>query len=209
MKCQEIWVRIEKGQCEGTGRVTRQQERSPRVPETFSNLFNLGTRCVSESYLRECEIKQSDKQTLLFSFAKEQEQRSCGNNVWQIIRRATYHDLARFNYFADMEITYLRDITVSSGGDNKAPIEMLRADRPTTVAIVSVRGCIPVSSSSEHPGNLLQWAEQRSRKPGFIIPDVPRLLRLFAVANALLRSVLLKRLDQNEPKDLIESYEKL
>ncbi|KAL2715834.1 hypothetical protein V1478_015532 [Vespula squamosa] len=78
MKCQEIWVRIEKGQCEGTGRCDITHERSPRVPETFSNLFNLGTRCVSESYLRECEIKQSDKQTRLFSFAKEQEQRSCG-----------------------------------------------------------------------------------------------------------------------------------
>lgn len=63
-------------------RVTCQQERSPRVPETFSNLFNLGTRCVSESYLRECEIKQSDKQTRLFSFAKEQEQRSCG---WYVV----------------------------------------------------------------------------------------------------------------------------
>jgi len=29
--------------------------------DTFSNLFNLGTRRVSESYLREYEIKQSDK----------------------------------------------------------------------------------------------------------------------------------------------------
>lgn len=33
------------------------------MPETFSNLFNLGARCVSESYLRECKIKQSDKQS--------------------------------------------------------------------------------------------------------------------------------------------------
>lgn len=33
------------------------------MPETFSNLFNLGPRCVSESYLRECKIKQSDKQS--------------------------------------------------------------------------------------------------------------------------------------------------
>lgn len=29
--------------------------------DTFSNLFNLGTQRVSESYLREYEIKQSDK----------------------------------------------------------------------------------------------------------------------------------------------------
>lgn len=33
------------------------------MPETFSNLFNLGPWCVSESYLRECKIKQSDKQS--------------------------------------------------------------------------------------------------------------------------------------------------
>lgn len=31
--------------------------------DIFSNLFNLGTRCVSESYLRGYEIKQSDKQS--------------------------------------------------------------------------------------------------------------------------------------------------
>lgn len=35
----------------------------PGMPETFPNLFNLGTWRVSESYLREYEIKQSDKQT--------------------------------------------------------------------------------------------------------------------------------------------------
>lgn len=39
----------------------------PGVPETFSNLFNLGTRRVSESYLREYRIKQSDKQTPFLS----------------------------------------------------------------------------------------------------------------------------------------------
>lgn len=45
-------------------RVTRACGWPPGVSETFPNLFNLGTRRVSESYLREYEIKQSDKQTL-------------------------------------------------------------------------------------------------------------------------------------------------
>lgn len=42
----------------------------PRVPETFSNLFNLGPWCVSESYLRECKIKQSDKQSFHLRLAR-------------------------------------------------------------------------------------------------------------------------------------------
>lgn len=41
--------------------------RPPGVPETFPNLFNLGTRHVSERYLREYRIKQSDKQTPFLS----------------------------------------------------------------------------------------------------------------------------------------------
>lgn len=43
---------------------TCQRERvAGGARDAFSNLFNLGTRRVSESYLREYEIKQSDKQT--------------------------------------------------------------------------------------------------------------------------------------------------
>jgi len=43
--------------------------RLPGVPETFSNLFNLGTRHINESYLREYRIKQNDKQTPFLSFS--------------------------------------------------------------------------------------------------------------------------------------------
>lgn len=62
------------------------------APETFSNLFNLGTRRVSESYLRECKIKQSDKQTPFLPPPSREEPKLAGP-VWREIAPPSSHPI--------------------------------------------------------------------------------------------------------------------